>query len=150
VAASPPILSSTGSKPASVAKVFFDTNILLYLFSADPAKADRSEDLVAMGGIVSVQVLNEFASVAARKLGMSFVEIRDALVPIRALCNVVPLTLETHDLALRLAEHYGFSIYDALIAAAALQAGCDTLITEDLQDGQIVEGALTVTNPFAA
>lgn len=133
-----------------MAKVFFDTNILLYLLSGDAAKADLAEDLVAGGGTIGVQVLNEFASVATRKLGMSHAEIRDVLEPIRASCAVTPLTLEIHDRALGLAERYGFSIYDALIVGAAMEADCDTLYTEDLQDGQVINGSLTISNPFKA
>lgn len=131
-----------------MAKAFFDTNVLLYLLSADATKADRAEDLVALGGTISVQVLNEFASVASRKLRMTHAEIREALAPIRALCVVTPLTLESHDRALQIAERYGFSIYDALILAAALEAGCDTLYSEDLQDGQIIDGVLVINDPF--
>lgn len=131
-----------------MAKVFFDTNVLLYLLSADDSRADRAEALLAEGGTISVQVLNEFASVASRKRAMTHAEIREALAPIRALCVVIPLTLDIHEHALQLAERYGFSIYDALIVSAALDAGCDTLHTEDLQDGQIIDGVLTINNPF--
>lgn len=133
-----------------MAKVFFDTNVLLYLLSADTAKADRAEDLLALGGTIGVQVLNEFVSVATRKLGMSHAEIHDVLEPIRAICAVMPLTLDLHDHALGLSERYGFSIYDALIVTAALAADCDTLFTEDLQDGQVIDGRLTIANPFKA
>ena len=96
-----------------------------------------------------MQVLNEFAAVAARKLGFSYSEIREVLEPIRAVCAVVPLTLETHNLGLHLAERYRFSLYDALIAAAALLAGCKTLYSEALQNGQSIDGRLVVRNPFA-
>ncbi len=136
-------------RPTNVAKAFFDSNVLLYLLSADVAKAERAEALLAQGGTISVQVLNEFASVATRKCAMSHSDIREALLPIRGLCEVVPLTLEIHDRALRVAERYGFSIYDALIVGAALDAGCDTLYSEDLQDGQIIDGVLTINNPFS-
>lgn len=129
---------------------FFDTNVLLYLLSGDAAKADRAEAVLARGGILSVQVLNEFASVAARKLGLSYPEIREVLELVRAVCTVEPITLETHDLGLQIAERYGFSLYDALIVAAALLAGCATLYSEDLQDGQTIDGRLVVRNPFAA
>ena len=95
-----------------------------------------------------MQVLNEFVAVATRKLGFSYSEIREVLEPIRAVCAVVPLTLETHNLGLHLAERYRFSLYDALIAAAALLAGCRTLYSEDLQDGQSIDGRLIVRNPF--
>ncbi|HUM91817.1 MAG TPA: PIN domain-containing protein [Candidatus Competibacter sp.] len=129
---------------------FFDTNVLLYLLSGDAAKADHAEAVLARGGTISVQVLNEFASVAARKLGLSYPEIREVLELVRAVCTVEPITLETHDLGLQIAERYGFSLYDALIVAAALQARCRTLYSEDLQDGQTIDGRLVVRNPFAA
>jgi predicted nucleic acid-binding protein len=107
-----------------VAETFFDTNILLYLLSEDPTKADRVEELIANGGVISVQVLNEFAAVASRKLGMSWSEIRDILTPIRAVYEIEPLTVETHDPGIEIAERYGFSFYDAMILASALRAGC--------------------------
>ena len=134
----------------SATKVFFDTNVLLYLLSGDAAKADRAEALVIVGGVISVQVLNEFASVASRKLGMSWAEIREVLDTIRAVCRVEPITLETHDRGFALSERYGFSIYDSMILASALLAGCDLVFTEDLQDGQDIDGRLTVRNPFTA
>lgn len=133
----------------SAAKAFLDTNVLLYLLSADTVKADRAEAVVASGGIISVQVLNEFASVASRKLGMSVAEIRDVLAPIRTLCPIEPLTAATHDQALDLMARHGFSLYDAMIVATAQLADCDTLYSEDMHDGQIVDGRLIMRNPFA-
>jgi predicted nucleic acid-binding protein len=131
----------------SEAEVFFDTNVLLYLLSNDAAKADRAEALLAAGGVVSVQVLNEFASVASRKLMMTIPEVREILSTVRSVCVVKSLDVETHDLGLELAERYGFSIYDGLIVAAAVRAGCAILYTEDLQRGQVIEN-LTIRNPF--
>ena len=128
--------------------VFFDTNIVLYLLSADVAKADRSEELLAIGGVISVQVLNEFAAVALRKLGMAWPEIREVLAQVRAVCPVEPVTIATHDRAVVVAECYGLSVYDALIVAAALLCGCKTLYSEDLQHGQVIERQLTIQNPF--
>jgi predicted nucleic acid-binding protein len=127
---------------------FLDTNVLLYLLSADAGKADRAEAALSEGGVVSVQVLNEFASVASRKLGMTIAETREALAVVRALCRIVPLTEATHDKGLEIAERYGLAVYDAMIVAAALLAGCDTLYSEDLQDGQRLDGRLTVRNPL--
>jgi predicted nucleic acid-binding protein len=127
---------------------FFDTNVVLYLLSADPAKADRAEELLAIGGTISVQVLNEFVAVASRKLHMSWIEIREVLAQVRAVCAVEPVTIETHERALRLAERHGTSIYDALIVSAALLANCKTLHSEDMQDGQVIERQLTIRNPF--
>lgn len=127
---------------------FFDTNVVLYLLSANPAKADRAEELLAIGGTISVQVLNEFVAVASRKLRMSWIEIREVLAQVRAVCAVESVTIETHERALRLAERYGISIYDALIVSAALLANCKTLHSEDMQDGQVIERQLTIRNPF--
>jgi predicted nucleic acid-binding protein len=126
---------------------FFDINVLLYLLSKDAVKADRAEALLASGGTISVQVLNEFASVASRKLAMPISEIRDVLSTIRAVCTVKPLDVETHELALDLAERQNFSIYDGLIVAAAVRAGCTVLYTEDLHHGQMIE-KLQIQNPF--
>ena len=133
----------------SADKAFFDTNVLLYLLSGDEVKADRAEELIASGGVISVQVLNEFASVASCKLRMTYPEIREVLETVRAVCKIEPLTVDTHELGLQLAERYGFSLYDAMIAASALWAGCGILYTEDLQDGQTLEGRLIIRNPFA-
>lgn len=137
-----------GWKPIGVADRFFDTNVLIYLLSSDPAKANLIEEKLAEGATVSVQVLNEFASVALRKLGMSVTEIREALDPIRAICHVVPLTVEVHQRGLQVAERYRFSFYDALIVAAALESSCTMLYTEDLQDGQVIDDTLAIRNPF--
>lgn len=130
------------------AERFFDTNVLLCLLSADPDKADRAEAALAAGGSVSVQVLNEFASVASRKLGMPIPEIREALAAIRAVCRVEPVSEDTHDLGLQVAERYGLSVYNSMIVASALLAGCKSLLTEDMQDGQTFDGRLKVRNPF--
>ena len=132
----------------SDADVFFDTNVVLYLVSEDEVKADRAEGLLAAGGVISVQVLNEFAAVASRKLRMSWMEIREALNLVRAVCQVHPVSVETHERALQVAERYGLSFYDALIVSAALLAGCKTLYSEDMQDGQVIERQLKVRNPF--
>lgn len=129
---------------------FFDTNVLLYLLSEDPAKADQAEKTLSQGGVISVQVLNEFASVASRKLKMPYDEIREILDTVRAICKVESVTLGIHDLALELAERYGYTVYDSVILAAALKTQCATVYSEDMQDGQIIEGQLVIRNPFAS
>lgn len=91
-------------------KVFLDTNILLYLLSADPIKAGKAEDVVASGGIISVQVLNEFASVASRKLQIPFEDIQEILAQIRTICTVEPITVDTHDSGMQLTMQYQLSI----------------------------------------
>jgi predicted nucleic acid-binding protein len=131
-------------------KPFFDTNVIVYAFRHGDGRQAAARALVASGGVISVQTLNEFTSVARRKLGKEWKEVREALGLIRDLCpEVVPLTLATHERALEVAERYGCSIFDALIIAAALEAASDTLYSEDLQDGQKIEG-LTIRNPFRA
>ena len=132
----------------SAADVFFDTSIVLYLLSADAQKADRVETLLGAGGTISVQVLNEFAAVARRKSALSWPEVREALGVVRATCLTHPLTEETHDRGVDIAERYGFSLYDSMIVAAAQSAGCTTLLSEDLQHRQVIDGTLTVRNPF--
>jgi predicted nucleic acid-binding protein len=132
-----------------VADGFFDTNVVLYLFSGDARKAQVAEDLLAGGGHVSVQVLNELASVARRKLGFDWAEVADVTATLRSVCSVAPLTVATHERGLGLARRYGLSIFDAMIAAAALDCGCRTLYTEDLQPGLRLGATLVVRNPFA-
>ena len=127
---------------------FIDTNVLVYLASGDPAKADRAEAVLAGGGVISVQVLNELANVARRKMGLDWAGTRDLLDTIRALLEVRPLDLTTHDLGLSLAERHGLSVYDAMIVAAALEAGSETLWSEDMHDGLVVEGRLRIVDPF--
>jgi predicted nucleic acid-binding protein len=132
----------------SAADPFFDTSVLLYLLSADKAKADRVEQLLARRGTVSVQVLNEFAAVALRKLKMPLHEVREILDTIRAVCRVEPVTLETHDRGLAVHERYGFSLFDSMLVAAALVAGARSLCSEDLQHGQVIDGQLRILDPF--
>ena len=129
---------------------FFDTNVLLYVASGDPAKADRAEELIGAGGIISVQVLNEITNVARRKIGLPWTETRALLSMLRGLLPVQPLTVEIHETGLALAERYGLSIYDAMIAASALHADCDTLWSEDMQDGIVLDDRLRIVNPFRA
>jgi predicted nucleic acid-binding protein len=129
-------------------KPFFDTNVIIYAFQKGASHQPTALDLLAEGGVTSVQVLNEFASVARRKLDFTWAEIEEAVASI---CVLLPdpaaLQVQTHVRAIRLAQRFGFSIHDGLIAAAALETGCRVLYTEDMQSGQKIEG-LTVRNPF--
>lgn len=127
---------------------FFDTNVLLYLASDDAAKADRAEALIAEGGTIGVQVLNEIANVARRKMGMPWAETRAFLAAVRGLLAVEPMTVEIHETGLALAERHNLSLYDATIAAAALHADCNTLFSEDMQHGLVLDGRLRVVDPF--
>ena len=127
---------------------FIDTNVLVYLASGESAKADRAESIIGEGGTISVQVLNEIAHVARRKMRLPWKDTEAFLSSIRGLLPVEPLTIETHETGLALAERYGLSIYDAMIVASALLADCDTLWSEDMQHGLVIDGRLRIANPF--
>jgi predicted nucleic acid-binding protein len=129
-------------------EAFLDSNVVLYLTSPSQAKAARVESLMAAGPIVSVQVLNEFAAVARGKFRMDWPEIREMLSTICAVCSVYPISIGIHERGIRIAERYGFRVYDSMIVAAALEAGCTTLYSEDMQDGQTIDG-MRIRNPFA-
>lgn len=126
---------------------FFDTNILIYAQEAG-AKGDRARALLADGGQIGVQVLNEFAAVLSRKRGRDWIAIGEAIEDIMVLVDPpLPLTLPLHVSARALARDHRMSFYDALIVAAAIDAGCDTLWSEDMQHGRVING-LTIRNPF--
>jgi predicted nucleic acid-binding protein len=129
--------------------VFFDTNVFVYAVVQDDPRSEKAEELIAEGGTVSVQVLNEFADVVRRKARMPWDEVRFAIEDIKALCpDPLPVTLDTHREALVIAEKYGYRIYDALMVASALEARCTILYSEDMQDGQVIDSTLTIRNPF--
>lgn len=131
------------------AERFLDTNVLIYAFSDDPKRASIAEQLVAEGGRISVQVLNEFANVCRRKLQLEWTEITARLSALRTLlAEPSPITTQTHDRALNVARRYKMSFYDALIVAAAGEMKCKTLLSEDFQDGVSIAG-VKVSNPFA-
>uniref|UniRef100_UPI0035931CE8 PIN domain-containing protein n=1 Tax=Blastomonas sp. TaxID=1909299 RepID=UPI0035931CE8 len=117
---------------------FADTNVVLYLLDDGP-KADRAAGIMGQGPVISVQVLNEAMVNCRRKAKMSWDETGAFLDGIQALCRVEPLTVQTHDVGRALAERYDLSIYDAIIVAAALLAGCTTLWSEDMHNGLLVE-----------
>ena len=128
-------------------RAFFDTNILVYAQEAD-RKGERARALMATGGVISVQVLNELANVLRKKHRRSWTEIEKVLGDVDdALDEAMPITFEIHAAAVVLAREHGLSIYDALIVAAALEAGCDTLFSEDMQH-QRAFGAMRIVNPF--
>lgn len=131
------------------APFFFDSNVLIYTLKQNDPRQATAKQLLDAGGMIGVQSLNEFVAVARRKLRLSWTETIEALDAVRALCPPpFPLTLPTHEAALRIADRLGYRFCDNLIIASALEAGCATLYSEDMQDGQVVEGALTIRIPF--
>ncbi|MGC1167910.1 MAG: PIN domain-containing protein, partial [Candidatus Acidiferrales bacterium] len=124
--------------------------VLIYAVAKDDPRSARAEELLDAGGMLSVQILNEFVSVARRKILMPWGEVTEALDAFEVLCpSPLPITIETHQAALKIAQKHGYNIYDALVVAAAAQAGCETLYSEDFQDGQKIDARLTIRNPFA-
>jgi predicted nucleic acid-binding protein len=130
-------------------KPFLDTNILIYAFAKNDPRSEAAEALLAAGGVISIQVLNEFVNVSRRKLARGWGEIEEQVAVLRVLLDSpIPLTIELHEAAVAHARNYGFAFYDALIVAAANSVGCTVLYSEDMRNGQNILG-LTISNPFA-
>ena len=128
-------------------KFFLDSNILVYLVGPDKRKAAIADQLMRQEHTISVQVLNEFVRVARNKLKIEWPIIEEVLSSAIDFCDVVPLTLDCHVRAVELSRNHVINIFDANIIAAAEQAGCDILYTEDLNNGQVI-GRIMVNNPF--
>jgi predicted nucleic acid-binding protein len=127
---------------------FLDTNVLIYA-QGTGEKSNIAREAIRAGGVISVQVLNEFAAVLRRKFRQEWPAIAAALADVRVVLDPVrPIGVDTHEAAFALATENGLGFYDALIVAAALEAGCDLLLTEDLQAGRRI-GGLAIVNPFA-
>ena len=132
------------------AEIFLDTSVLVYAVIPNDLRSPIADRVLSSGGRISAQVLNELANVASRKYRLAWDEITKISADVCSFCgSPTPLTLRTHQLALNVAERYGFHFYDCLIVASALESGCTTLYTEDLQHNQQIE-TLTVVNPFLA
>lgn len=128
-------------------RIFADTNILVYALLDDSYKQQTALDLLQSGCVISTQVLNEFANVARKKAKLDWQEVLELSNAIQTLAEIIPLDLAIHNRALTIAESYGYSFYDSLIIAAASEANCNVLISEDMQHSQKI-GDLTISNPF--
>jgi predicted nucleic acid-binding protein len=132
---------------------FLDTNLLLYSLDIEretsrDIRTAKAEQILNAGGVVSIQSLNEFCDFAARKLKLNWEKISGFLQVFETLCGrAFPMTPEIHSAAVVISRRYGCRIYDSLIVASAINAGCTTLLTEDLQHGQVIDG-LRIENPF--
>ncbi len=127
---------------------FLDSNVLVYAFTND-VRAAAAQAMLERGCIISVQGLNEFTNVARRKLHMTWEEVHDAPMAIRAVCTaIVPIDVETHVEAIRIARRYGYAIFDALMIASAVRAECSILWSEDMQHGLVIDERLRIANPF--
>ena len=127
---------------------FLDSNVVLYLLSDNQTKANCCEEIVEQGGVISVQLLNECVNVMLKKLKMAQPEIDEFLAVIKSICDIVPLSVEVHEGALELLDRYQLSWYDALIVSAAIESDCETLWSEDMHNGLVVNKTMTIRNPF--
>ena len=130
-----------------MSKRFIDSNVILYLLSGDIAKADRSEEILADGGVISVQVLNEVVSVCRRKLKIPWEEIEALLLAVKTFCDIRPLTVASHEKAVEIAKRFQLLFYDANIVAPALLSGAEVLFSEDMHSGMLIDG-IRVQNPL--
>ena len=130
--------------------VFLDTNILAYLYStSEPQKRSKSISILANClCITSTQALNEFGNVFIKKYKMSRVFIKQAITNISRTCSVRLITEQTINSALDLNDKYGYSYYDCLMLASALENTCGELFSEDMATGQLIEGKLKIVNPY--
>jgi predicted nucleic acid-binding protein len=127
---------------------FLDSNVVLYAYTQDD-KSIAAKAILLEGAIISVQTLNEFTNVARKKLGFEWAEVTVSIGQIKSLCApVLAMSEEIHDKARAIAERYRLPIYDANVIAAALSVGCDTLYSEDMQHGLVIEDRMTIRNPF--
>jgi predicted nucleic acid-binding protein len=129
-------------------QIFFDTNTLLYLLSSDSKKADWVSSNLQQSNVISVQVLNEFTSASLRKIKISHTELDEFLDLFKSIFSVMKLDLETFNTGLMISRQYGYRHYDSMIIAAALEAGCERLYSEDMQHRQIIDKKLQIVNPF--
>jgi predicted nucleic acid-binding protein len=131
-------------------KAFMDTNLFIYMQSStDVEKKELSyRALESFECVVSSQVLNEFCNVAIKKLRMDVEQIQQVLRAMNSTCEIAIVRLETVEKALEVKDRYGYSFYDSLIIASALESGCSYLFSEDMSDGQVIEAALTIVNIF--
>lgn len=130
-------------------RAFFDSNILVYSVAYGDPRQPVARELVERGGCISVQSLTEYVTVTRRKAGMSWERVILTCETIIALCDPpLPLTFNLHQLGLEVAQRHKLAVYDSMIVAAALTAGCDILYSEDMHDGLVIDGRLTIRNPF--
>ena len=141
---------SSGRAKNCTTVVFADTNIVVYAYGVVPSKIAVAEAILKSAPVISTQVINEFHNIARRKLGLDMATRHRVADDLLQSCHVIAVGPSIVKAAMGIESRYQLSYWDALILAAALASGCDTLLSEDMQDGQVFEGRLTVKNPFAA
>lgn len=132
-------------------KVFIDTNILIYLYSEDePGKKERSLNAISnYDCVTSTQVLNELSNVMLKKFRVLPADLANVIDDIVYYCNVSTIDVGIIKNAIEITNKYKYSFYDSLIISSALDNECRLLLTEDMQNGQVIDGKLTITNIFS-
>ena len=126
-----------------------DTNIFLHLRNTDsPEKQKKANDLIDFSPVVSSQVISEYLNVSKRLLGLPKEQILDICMDDLEGCNIYPVTLPTLHLARELISTYGFQLFDSIVVASSLEAGCEILYSEDFQHNQLIKNKLRIVNPF--
>ncbi len=131
-------------------RAFIDNNVIVYGYSRlELMKREKALSIVLEpDAATSIQVLNEFSNVMRKKFKEPYSMIRLAVEEIIAGLEIFPIDVSTIQSAIDLGESHGYSHYDSLILATALQNGCTKLYSEDFHDGQLINGTLKIINPF--
>ncbi len=129
-------------------KTFVDSNIWLYLLGSDITKKQKALQLLGQNLTISTQVLAENSNVCRKKFLLDIPTTEQHVQNLITYCKVVLIQPETILAALSISEKYQFGFYDSLIIATAIENDCNQLYSEDLQNGQVVEGKLKILNPF--
>jgi predicted nucleic acid-binding protein len=128
---------------------FVDTNIVLYSIGKDSGKKEVARSILALRPVISAQVVNEAVNVCLRRFAFTPEQAYAFADALMRRTDLRPLDEAAIRRSAAIALRYRFSNWDALIVASALLAGCGTLYSEDMQHGQLLDGSLTIINPFA-
>lgn len=132
----------------SASKIFIDSNIMLSLFDGDERRKSFAASLPKQNHTISTQVVNENVNVCLKKIKLTKAEAFSHGTFLMDNFNLVQIAPTTIQRAFVISDKYGFSFWDSLILSAAIESGCDTLYSEDMQNGQVIEKTLTIINPF--
>ena len=134
-------------------RAFLDTNVLIYFYSENEAnKRVAAYDLLnSHNCVTSIHAMNETSNVWLKKFKWSSAKVKEHMDNIELVCDeILPIQRNVIDTAIDIKERYGYSYYDSLMLSSALEGGCDAIFTEDMSDGQIINGRLKIVNPFSA
>jgi predicted nucleic acid-binding protein len=131
-------------------RIALDTNILLFLHDTNQqsVKKNIAEELVSSNPIISTQVISEYLNVCHKRFKLTKSDAMDALMKWLPFSEVANIAISTYTNAIGLIKKYDFQLFDAIIIAAAIDANCSKLFTEDMHHGLLVEKRLQIINPF--